>query len=166
MNKDLKHIKSTGFKAPKGYFDTLEDEIISNIKLNDTLKIKSTGQKTPESYFDSLEDKVFERISNSNKDVKVVSLFSRKNMFYAASIAAAIVLMIMVVVPSNPSFSNLELETVEHYIFEEDYSSDEIAALLSDEELEEILFSEDSYTEENLEDYILDNATIEDLIIE
>lgn len=165
MNKEFKHIKTTGFKTPKGYFNNLEDTIMSNIKLNETLNTKSTGQKVPDGYFDSLEDRVFSKISNK-KEVKVISLFTRKNIFYAASIAAAIVIMFTIVIPSNPSFDNLKLETVENYIFEESYSSEEIAALLSDEELQEIVLIEESYSVESIEDYILDNATLEDLIIE
>ena len=166
MNKELKNIKITGFKTPDSYFDTIEDKVINNIKLEDILNSKTTGQKTPDGYFDTIEDSVFEKITSSEKEVKVVRLFSRKNMFYAASIAAAIILMLIVILPSNPSFSNLELETVENYIYQESYSSEDIAALLSEEELEEVLYTDSSYSDESLEDYILDNTTIEDFIIE
>ena len=166
MNKELKNIKTTGFKTPDNYFDTIEDNVIDNIKLNDVLNNESNGQTIPEGYFDSIEDSVFQKITSSKKEVKVIRLFTRKKMFYAASIAAAIILMLIVILPSNPSFSNLELETVENYIYQESYSSEDIAALLSEEELEEILYADSSYSDESLEDYILDNTTIEDLIIE
>ena len=166
MNKELKNIKTTGFYTPDNYFDTIEDNVMNNIKLNDILTSKSTGQKIPEGYFDTIEDRVFEKITSSKKEVNVVRLFTRKNMFYAASIAAAVILMLIVVLPSTPSFSNLELETVENYIYQESYSSEDIAALLSEEELEEVLYTDSSYSDESLENYILDNTTIEDLIIE
>ena len=166
MNKELKNIKTTGFKTPDNYFDAIEDNVMDTIKLKEILNSDSNGQTIPVGYFDTIEESVFNKITSSKKEIKVVRLFTRKNMFYAASIAAVIILMLIVVLPSNPSFSNLELETVENYIFEEEYSSDEIAALLSDEELEKILFIEYSYSDESLKDYILDNATIEDLIIE
>ena len=139
---------------------------MDNIRLNDVLNNESNGQIIPKGYFDSIEDRVFEKITSSKKEVKVVRLFTRKNMFYAASIAAAIILMLIVVLPSNPSFSNLELETVENYIYQESYSSEDIAALLTEEELKEVLYADSSYSDESLEDYILDNTTIEDFIIE
>jgi len=166
MNKELKNIKTTGFKTPDNYFDTIEDNVMDNIKLNNILNSKSTGQTTPEGYFDTIEDSVFQKITSSKKEIKVIRLFTRKNMFYAASIAAAIILMLIVVLPSNPSFSNLELETVENYIYQESYSSEDIAALLTEEELKEVLYADSSYSDESLEDYILDNTTIEDFIIE
>ena len=166
MNKELKNIKTTGFKTPDNYFDTIEDNVMGNIKLNNILNSKSTGQTTPEGYFDTIEDSVFQKINSSKKEIKVIRLFTRKNMFYAASIAAAIILMLIVVLPSNPSFSNLELETVENYIYQESYSSEDIAALLTEEELKEVLYADSSYSDESLEDYILDNTTIEDFIIE
>jgi hypothetical protein len=166
MNKELKNIKTTGFKTPDNYFDTIEDNVMDNIKLNNILNSKSTGQTTPEGYFDTIEDSVFQKINSSKKEIKVIRLFTRKNMFYAASIAAAIILMLIVVLPSNPSFSNLELETVENYIYQESYSSEDIAALLTEEELKEVLYADSSYSDESLEDYILDNTTIEDFIIE
>jgi hypothetical protein len=166
MNKELKNIKTTGFKTPDNYFDTIEDNVMDNIKLNNILNSKSTGQTIPEGYFDTIEDSVYKKITSSKKEIKVVRLFTRKNMFYAASLAAAIVLMLIVVLPSNPSFSNLELETVENYIYQESYSSEDIAALLTEEELKEVLYADSSYSDESLEDYILDNTTIEDFIIE
>lgn len=166
MNKEIKHIKTTGFKTPDNYFDTIEDNVMDNIKLNDVLNNKSNGQTIPDGYFNTIEDSVFERINSSKKEVKVIRLFTRRNMLYAASIAAAIILMLIVILPSNPSFSNLELESVENYIYQESYSSEDIAALLTEEELTEVLYADSSYSDDSLEDYILDNTTIEDLIIE
>ena len=62
MNKELKNIKTTGFKTPDNYFDTIEDNVIDNIKLNDVLNNESNGQTIPEGYFDSIEDSVFQKI--------------------------------------------------------------------------------------------------------
>ena len=67
MNKELKNIKTTGFKTPDNYFDTIEDNVMDNIKLNNILNSKSTGQTTPEGYFDTIEDSVFQKINSSKK---------------------------------------------------------------------------------------------------
>ncbi|NNK82608.1 MAG: hypothetical protein HKO92_05765 [Flavobacteriaceae bacterium] len=166
MNKELKHIKTTGFKTPKGYFDTLEDQVMSTINLKETLHIDAPGFKIPKGYFDTLEDSVLSNLSDSTENKNVINLFSRKTVYYALSIAATILILIMVVLPSNPTFDSLKLETVENFIYEESFSSEEIAALLSEEELESLSLTETIYTEESLEDYILDYTSIEDLIIE
>lgn len=166
MKKELKNIKSTGFKTPKGYFDTLEDDIMSSIILDDTLKSKTTGQTIPEGYFDTVENNVFDKLANSQNETKVISLFSRKNMVFVSSVAAVLIIFLLVISPTTPSFDTLEIETVENYISEEDFSHEDIAALLSDEELEDVINSEISFNEDSLEDYILDNTTIEDLLIE
>ena len=75
MNKELKNIKTTGFKTPDNYFDTIEDNVMDNIKLNNILNSKSTGQTTPEGYFDTIEDSVFQKINSSKKEIKVIDKF-------------------------------------------------------------------------------------------
>ena len=89
MNKNKLHnIKDSGFKTPKNYFDGLEDSIMNQIKLKG--KIESTGFKAPDNYFESLDDKILGKVAHKPK---VISLFTRRNLFYASSIAAALVLM-------------------------------------------------------------------------
>lgn len=163
MNKNKLHnIKDSGFKTPKNYFDGLEDSIMNQIKLQE--KVDDTGFKVPDNYFDSLEDKILDKVANKPK---VISLFTKRNLFYASSIAAALVLMFNIIGNNKElTFDNLELTSIEDYLSEENFSSYEFASLLTEEELTTDNFIDSELTDESLEDYLLQNARIEDLIIE
>lgn len=163
MNKNKLHnIKDSGFKTPKNYFDSLEDSIMNQIKLQG--KIEGTGFKAPDNYFESLDDKILGKVT---RKPKVISLFTRRNLFYASSIAAALVLMFSIYFNKNDlTFDDLEIASIESYLYDEDIDSYEIASLLTEEELITDNFIESEISEDLIEDYLIENATIEDLIIE
>jgi len=163
MHKNKLHnINETGFKTPKTYFDSLEDSIMNQIKLQK--KIEGAGFITPDNYFESLEDKILEKV---NHQPKVISLFSKRNLFYATSIAAALVIMFSIFINKNElTFDDLETASIENYLNEEEIDSYEIASLFTVEELSSDIFIDSDLTSESLEEYLLLNATIEDLIID
>lgn len=167
-NKNLQHIKSAGFKTPANYFESFDENVFNKLNSKNQLNsIKETGFKVPDNYFESFN----ETSLNSNfrgKESKVISLFSKRNFIYASSIAAAIVVLFfnLSIFEISPSFDNLETETVENYIIDENISSYEIAALLTDAEIEEDIIIEHSFSEDNIEAYLLENADIEVLMIE
>jgi hypothetical protein len=165
--KKIHNIESTGFKTPSGYFDSLEKNILDKIDIENTSSIpKKTGFEVPDSYFNNLEDTIAEKVAG-NKQVKIISLFSTKNLIYASSIAATIIILISLsIFRTQPSFDNLETETVENYIISESISSYEIASLLNDDELNEDEFVDLNLENENIEAYLLNNIDIEDLMIE
>ncbi|MBT8394388.1 MAG: hypothetical protein HKO81_09905 [Flavobacteriaceae bacterium] len=163
MNKNKLHnIKDSGFKTPKNYFDGLEDSIMSQINLNEN--VKDTGFKVPVDYFETLDDKILDKVVQKPK---VISLFTRRNLLYATGIAAALILMFNIIGNNNDfTFDDLELASIENYLFTEDIDTYEIASLLIEEELTTDNFTENQISGEILEDYLLENAIIEDLIIE
>ena len=56
----LYHIKSTGFKIPNGYFDSLDKNIFSKLESEDVINNpKEKAFKTPKGYFDTLEDTIY-----------------------------------------------------------------------------------------------------------
>ena len=166
MKKNRIHnIKETGFKVPKGYFNNLDDALLNNIKLKEVPD--EAGFKTPANYFDSLEDTILNKVSEKGNN-KVISLFSRRNLIYASSIAAAVLLLFNLSIFKNNTetgWDAIDAETVENYIINENIGSYEIASLLIDEDLNETNFTEVEFTDEALENYILDHITVEDLII-
>lgn len=166
-NKNINSIKSTGFKAPDGYFDTLEDHILNKINSEaHTIKTEHTGFKTPEGYFDTLEDRIFDTLAEE-KDTKVISLLSQKTIVYISSIAAAALILFNLSMFNNTiSIEDLEVATVENYILDEDISSYEIASLFNDELPNEANIIDYDLNEDNLKDYLLNNADIESLMIE
>lgn len=167
MYKNLKHIKSTGFKTPKKYFDNLEDKIMQSLALDETLKSsKNTGFSAPEYYFGTLEDRILNSISQKNNKTKVIKLPSKQHIIYALSVAATIIILLAIFIPNQPSFENLNNESVENYMYEEALNNEDLAALFSLEELNNLTITDQIYTDESLQNYILENASIEDLIIE
>ena len=159
----LHNIKETGFKVPKDYFDTLEDTVLDNIKLKE--QSSEPGFKTPDNYFETLEDTILSKVSEKESP-KVISIFSRRNLIYASSIAAAVLLLLNLSIFENESgWEDIEAETVENYIINENMGSYEIASLLIDEELNEDNLTDIEFSDEALENYFLDHTTVEDLII-
>jgi len=160
MNRNLNKIKGSGFKAPENYFQGLEDSVLNKIKLKD---IETPGFTMPKGYLDTLEDNVLAKVSE-NKDTKVINLFSRRNLLYVSSIAASILLLFnLSVFESNrtASFDTLDTATVENYIMNEYINSYDMASLLTDEDIVEEDFIEHSFSDENVENYILNNIDIE-----
>lgn len=162
-NEKLKHIKSTGFKAPNDYFESFNEKIFSKLNTESQLdSIKETGFKVPDGYFDSFNDEIF-----NQKESKVIQLFSKRNLIYVSSIAAAVILLFnLSILDSKPTFDNLDTETVENYIIDENITSYEIASLLTDEHIDKDITIEHNFNEDSIEAYLIDNADIESLMIE
>lgn len=164
MNKDLKHIKDQGFKVPKDYFETLEDQIMSNIALDTQIsKAEIPGFETPKDYFNTLEDNIFNKLETP-QETKIIPLFKKRNILYFSSIAA--VLLIMLAIFVNTDSEELDYDLVENYIINEDVDVYELATLLTDEELNNIQMEirNSTYIEDDMESYLLDNVNLEDLI--
>ena len=163
MNKNnLHNIKNSGFKTPKNYFDSFEDSVMNQIKLQE--KIEDSGFRVPSNYFDSLDDKILGKVAH---EPKVIPLFTKRNLLYVSSIAAAIVLMFNIIGNNKQlTFDDLEIVSIENYLSEENIDTQEFASLLTEDELTADNFIDTNITDEALEDYIMQNATIEDLIIE
>lgn len=160
----IHNIDASGFKAPKNYFDNLEDIILSDIKLKET--VNGSGYKTPKGYFNNLEDSIIENIAEKS-ETKVISLFNKRNLIYISSIAAAVLILFNIsIFEREISFDSLDIETAENYIIDEDISSYEIASLLTDEDLLEDNFVKYNFNEETFETYLLNNIDIDDLIVE
>lgn len=166
-NKNLHNITSSGFKTPKDYFNTFEDEFFN--KLNSEEKvfdIKSSGYKTPQDYFDNLEDRIINNLSKT-KETPVISLLNKKTVIFISSIAAAALLIFnLSIFKSQPSFESLQTETVENFIIVDDISSYEIASLISDGQIDESEFVDHNLDKENIEEYLLEHSDIESLMIE
>ncbi len=167
MNKNLDNIENTGFNIPEDYFKSLEDQIMNTINSKGALEsIESTGFEMPESYLNSVEAAVFSKLSK-NDNSKVISIFNRRNLLYLSGVAAAVLLFFSLIFNNNTiTIENINIELVETYIINEDLDSYDIAALLDDDELENALYLQNIIMDETLEDYLLENTTIEDLLIE
>lgn len=167
MKTHLNNIKKPGFKTPDNYFETVEDNIMDAIKQENALNLSTeTGFKTPNNYFNNLEDVIISKIETKNSP-KVIALFTKRNLLYASSIAAAVLLFFnLSIFDKEITFDSLNTETVENYIIDEGISSYELAALLPNDGLIETDFIQQNITDITLENYLLDNFDFEELIIE
>ena len=168
MTKKINNIKTTGFKVPKDYFQNLEGNIMDTFKLDKTLKgINTSGYKTPKDYFDTLEDVVLTNIKDE-KNPKVISLFSKQRLVYISGVAAAVLIMFSVFWnnTTETSLETIDDELVENYFIDQGINTYEIASLLTDDNdinLDIELFDE-SFNDDSLENYLLENVELEDFI--
>tara|TARA_Y100001963_G_C6657892_1_gene389001 strand:+ start:184 stop:660 length:477 start_codon:yes stop_codon:yes gene_type:complete len=155
--ENLHNIKQSGFKTPDNYFNTIEDQIISQISLE---KIdKNSGFKVPDNYFDTIEDNILSK----TKETKIFKLFNKKTIVTVASIAAMFVLFFNL----NPfktqvTFDNLDTDTVEAYILNEVELND-ISNLIETDQLSQTDFID--YNGISIDNY-LDDIDLEDFLDE
>ena len=167
MSNKLNNIQDNGFKVPKDYFDNLEEKIFANAHLDEAVQGEnSTGFDVPKGYFDSLEDEIISKLPQT--ETKVISLFSKRNLVYISGVAAAILILFAVFINQTniENINDLEVELVENYMLEEDLDTYELASLLTEEEITTInneIFTE-TYDDAILEDYLLENADLEDIM--
>lgn len=164
-NEELKHIapklaelksENTGFKAPEGYFDMLQDKLEVQLIGNDSI---------PEGYFDTLEDKVFEKLNTSTKVIPLKSSIRKKVAVFsiAASILALVTFQLLNQKTTDP-FANLEASEIETWIDDGhlEFNSFEIAASYSNEAIDNLELYD--YSDSDLIDY-LNDYDVESLLI-
>ncbi|WP_439153082.1 hypothetical protein [Winogradskyella sp.] len=165
MRKDkLNTVKSAGFKTPEKYFDSVEDKLFSRIEEPDTIEdINSPGFTTPIDYFDAVEGKILDTLNTNDKPV--VHLFARQSFYYVAGIAASLLLLFAIFINVEKT-DELTGEMVEAYFQNSDLDTYDIAQLLLEADMleDDFTITETSYSEENLENYLLDNVDIEAIL--
>ncbi|MFC4721268.1 hypothetical protein ACFO5O_02960 [Geojedonia litorea] len=166
--KDLHNIKPSGFKMPDNYLESFDERIFKKLETpNSISNIIETGFKVPDNYFEALDDQLTSKLSAKNK-TKVVSLISWKNALYVSGIAASIVLMVALFNPNSyqPTFGDLEITNIEDYIADEDFTNEDLASLFAEDNLTLNAFMDSNLEDSNIEDYLLNNSSLEDLIEE
>lgn len=162
----LHNIKETGFKTPDAYFDTFNQRLIEKLAVQkDMASITSSGYKVPENYFENFDAKLQARLKINEKS-KVIPFMSWRNIAYISGVAAVLILMLTVFLQSDDPLSIHQVETayIEDYLNGENLNIDDFASLLTDDDLIFENFVTNSLSEESLENYLLNNASIEDLI--
>lgn len=176
---NLHNILNSGFKTPKGYFENLEDTILSEAKLSEIAE--TSGLNKPKDYFEGLEDvilntaKLNEKVSTSGfkipedyfetlentiitkQEPKVISLFNKKTLLYASSIAAAIALFFSLSIFGDASvtLADVDTELIDNYVLNETQATD-IATLFTETELENTSFIDYNLSDDTLDNYLED----------
>ncbi|MFB9055738.1 hypothetical protein ACFFU9_03195 [Mariniflexile ostreae] len=160
MKNNLSNIKKPGFKTPNNYFENFESNIFKQAKTSNNSG--QTGFKVPTSYFDTLENQIMDQVKGHHK-TKVIKHFNTRHIVYISSIAAAILLWFTFSFPETSAWDNLDSDTVENYLINEDIGSYEIASTLGSTDFSDYNLK---INENSIEIYLLDHTDIEDLLIE
>ena len=163
MTKNKLHnIKNSGFNTPKDYFSNLEDNIMSQVHLDE--KLDKTVFKAPENYFESLEDRILNKISD-NRKTKVISLATKRTILAVSSVAAAIVILFNLNLFSTDfSFSTIETDVLEKYVSNQEFDTlDFEAELIEDIDISSFIL-EESISDASLENYLYNTSDLEDFI--
>lgn len=163
-NNKLHHNKTSGYKVPKGYFDQIEDSVMSRLA-SDSMP-DAPGFKVPESYFSEVENDILSKIEVTS-DTKVRSIGLRKTFYYISGVAAAL-LLFFAIYNYNSSTDDISIDMVESYFETNSMDSYELAELLIESDLmslDDIKF-EPEIDDLELESYLLENADIETIIIQ
>lgn len=167
MKKSRLHtIQDPGFKAPETYFESFDERFFKKLGVqNDMATLKDPGFKVPENYFDSFDSKLQVHLNKAHQP-KVRTLFSWRNTAYISGVAAALVLMFTVFFQSDNTLSINQVETasIENYLNEENLNVYDIASFLNADDIELDDFVANTFTDESLENYLLNNTSIEELI--
>jgi hypothetical protein len=140
---------------------------MKKIKLENTEKIDS-GFKIPENYFEQFETKIMQQVSKE-KEVKVVSLFYKKQV-WISSIAALFLLAIAIPVYFNMAKeSNLDTNTIENYLVDQQsVGTTELIKHLTDEDISELqnALAIDNDIDAAIENYLSETANLDYLLNE
>lgn len=128
-------MKKNAFRVPEGYFDQLHEVILaqSESSILDEKNLKENIFKVPEGYFDAASKQIAQRIE---EPVKVIPLYNRNWIRYAAAVAALIIVFIFGMktddVASNDEYANLSDELIIEYLLDEEISNLDILASIDD----------------------------------
>ncbi|CAN5246068.1 hypothetical protein BH23BAC2_BH23BAC2_12380 [soil metagenome] len=165
-----------GFKIPQDYFEDFEDRLMDSIAGESNLPginvyIGKPGFEVPSNYFNALEDRIFERLEEKDT-VKVIPLFSKQRLYYAAAIAAVFIGIVSLVyfkpVGSESTINSLELSALENYIDEGHFDLNyyEITSLMYEEGYSFDNFSTSGFSDEAIYNYVNENIENPDLLFE
>ncbi len=160
---ELHNIKNPGFKVPKDYFPQVEEHILSEMELKS--KVDTSGFNVPDSYFETIDRNILDSISEDN-ETKVINILSWRKLVYTTAIAASLILMFnLFMQPSETiSIDDVETASIEHYLDNSEFSTYELASLLTEEEFNSPNFIENNIPDSSIEDYLIEHADLEDLI--
>lgn len=117
-----KYPKKAGFQVPENYFDEVENRLLQRMAEEKDVNLPhlNHGFKVPDGYFENLEERILE---SQKEQTGVISIFRKKYLYYAASVAAIFILMWIAPIDKESKSSaigwdDVEVTTIENYIME------------------------------------------------
>lgn len=118
-----KYSENSGFKVPKDYFENFEDRMIRRLEEQEAVKlpVNESGFSVPDGYFESLDERILKR-TKDNTPTRVINLFKKEYLFYAAAVAAIFILMLGNFFQTESDqpigWDDVEISAMENYIDE------------------------------------------------
>ncbi|MBT0608156.1 hypothetical protein [Aequorivita echinoideorum] len=155
------------FKTPEGYFENFEESIF--LRIAEEKFPKQTGFTVPKNYFESFDDRILNRATH--KKPKVLPLFKKQYLGYVAAIAACTVLLISIFNKqeiSSADFNSIDSASISSYIEDGnlDVDIEDVMAILDTDELGSLDFQDEIFSQENLEEYLIQRIDDNDFINE
>lgn len=148
--------EQTGFNTPANYFETLESQIKSRILLEQFKDGKQEGFDVPKGYFEKLQQNISAQTIDKKKTVK---LWHQPLFKYA--VAACLVIASTTGWFANEHYQNKQLRNNELAKEQMLYDIDESVIMEYMQEAQNVKSA--SFTDTEMENYILDNFSTNDL---
>jgi hypothetical protein len=158
-----------GFKVPDGYFDQLTDRVLENTQSQDVQD--HAGFIMPEDYLLSLEDRVMSRLEQQTK-VNPLQVSKSKQWLYPVLAMAALfvgfIAMNGLFSQDKVTFADLEDHEITDFLVDADFMQDEesVALLFADNTILKEIEMEENITDKELFDYLMEDASLNQIIIE
>jgi hypothetical protein len=141
LSRELESLKKVGRHTPppEGYFDTLADEVMAQIRLDQVV----TGHKAdviPPDYFEQLPEMVLEKVHAATPGGRMVIMRNLRWMAAAAVLVLVAVVMLKYVMPTNQDNEAKAAYVALSNDFSQDLTSDEIDHLIQSYNSEEDLW--------------------------
>lgn len=165
--EDPKNIsKNNDYKVPEDYFTYLQERIQIQIEFEEIVGVKKgTGFIVPDGYFSNFSEKI---VQQTQEPTKVISLFKNRWMYAVASVAA-ILLLVIILNPFSTTtpFDSLEDDVIASYLETNNsyLSVYDLGELLTDEELK-TLSEEIQLEDTEVIDYLNTTTDPYDLMIQ
>ena len=149
---------NSGFSIPKDYLNGIEDDFM--LKLKEEELPKTTPFDIPDTYFDNLETAILNKVTNTPKKGKVISLKNKLYKFIPASIAASLLLLITTQFFNNQSntisLDDLSYTDVENWFEENTIYTDTEMVFNFEDNVDDIDFTLTSVNinDNAIEDYL------------
>lgn len=152
----LQKREDNGFIVPSNYFDKLEAQIKSRVSLAQFTDNEQEGFIVPNGYFEKLQDRIKEQTTESKKTIK---LWHQPLFKYA--VAACLVIASTTGWFANEHYQNKQLRKTELAKEQMLYDIDESVIMEYMQEAQNVKTA--SFTDSEMENYILDNFSTSDL---
>lgn len=158
-----------GFTEPVDYFQNLEQHLLHKDQTSELPN--DLGFRLPEGYFSSFESRISAKLLKAEIPIEKISWFKRKEIKYAVAIAACTLFIFSTIrlnSTKHGSIESLDQTTIANYLEEGNEKIDyfDLMALYGDEEIGDLNFENQSFSDADLEEYLINTMDDTTLLIE